>query len=71
MYPKLHHVFRFSLVDSIYGFYVDIVKFLILWIHLYCYDLSPLQQIFPTLPMVDLLIVHEGWFTINFDATKL
>ena len=28
MYPKLHHVSRVSPVDSIYGVYVDIVKFL-------------------------------------------
>ena len=28
MYPKLHHVSRVSPVDSIYGVYVDIVKFI-------------------------------------------
>ena len=49
MYPKLCHVSRVSLVDSIYGVYFDKVKFLILWVHLHCYDLSPLQQIYPTL----------------------
>ena len=71
MYPKLSHVSRVSLVDGIYGVYVDIVKFLILWIHLHCYDLSPLEHLFPTLPMFDLFIVPEEWFTISFDATKL
>ena len=59
MHPKLRHVFRVSLVDNIYGVYTDILKFLIPWIHLHCYDLFPLQQIFPTLAMVDLFIVPE------------
>ena len=49
MYPKLYYVFRVSLVDSVYEVYDDIVKPLILWVHLYCYDLRPLQQIYPTL----------------------
>ena len=49
MYPKLCHVSRVSLVDGIYGVCFDIIKFLILWLHLHCYDLSPLQQIYPTL----------------------
>ena len=43
MYLKLHHVFRVTLVDSIYGVYIEVVKSLFLWIHIYCYDLSPLQ----------------------------
>ena len=39
-------------------------------------DTSPLlwfdrSTIFPTLPMVDLFIVPEEWFTISYDATKL
>ena len=29
----LHYVSRVSLVDIIHGAYVDIVKFLILWVH--------------------------------------
>ena len=49
MYPKLGHVSRVSLVDRIYGVYFDIVNFPILWVHLHCSDLSPLQQIYPTL----------------------
>ena len=71
MYLKLHHVSRVSLVDSIYGVCVDIVKFHFLWIHLHCNNLSPLQKFFCTLLMVDLLIVPEKWFTISYDATKL
>ena len=59
MYPKLLHVSEVSLVDTIYGVHVDIVKFLFLQIHLRCYDLSPLQQVFPALPMVDLFIIPE------------
>ena len=38
MYPKLSGVSR---VDGVYGVYVDIINF-ILWVHLHCYDLSPL-----------------------------
>ena len=49
MYPELHPVSGVSLVDGIYGVYVDMVKFFILWVHLHCYDLSPLQQMYPTL----------------------
>ena len=49
MYPKLCHVSRVSQVDSLYGVYFDIAKFLILWVHLHCYDLYPLQQIYPAL----------------------
>ena len=71
MYPKLHHVHRVSLDDSIYGVHVDIVKIFFPWIHLHCYDLSPLQQIFPTLQMIDLFIVPEEWFTTSYDVTKL
>ena len=33
MYPKLRYVSGVSLVDIIYGVYVDLVKFLILWVH--------------------------------------
>ena len=29
--------------------YADKVNFVILWVYLHCYDLSPLQQIYPTL----------------------
>ena len=49
MYPKLHYVSEVSQVDGIYEVSVDIVKVYILWVHLHCYDLSPLQQIYPTL----------------------
>ena len=38
MYPELHPVSGVSLVDGIYGVYVDMVKFFILWVHLHCYD---------------------------------
>ena len=49
MYPKLCHVCRVSLVEGIYGAYFDIVKFLILCVHLHFYDLFPLQQVYTTL----------------------
>ena len=56
MYPKLCYVSRVSLVDGIYQVYFDIAKFLILWVHLHCYNLSPQQQIYPTLT--------NGWIDI-------
>ena len=71
MYPKLCDVSRVSLVENIYGVSFDIVKFLNLWVYLHCYVLSLLQQIYPTLLMVDLFTVPEQWFTISYDATKL
>ena len=33
MYQMLHYVSRVSLADIIYGAYVDIKKFIILWVH--------------------------------------
>ena len=38
MYPKLRYVSGVSLVDIIYGVYVDLVKFLILWVHFHYYN---------------------------------
>ena len=49
MDPELHYLSGVSLVNGIYGVFIDIVKFPILWVHLHCYDSSPLQQIYPTL----------------------
>ena len=66
----LCYVFRVSLADITHGLYVDIVKFLILRVHFHYYDISLLQQIYPTLTNVDLFIVPEEWFTIR-GSTKL
>ena len=49
IYPEVCFVSRVRLVDIIYGVYVDMVKFLIFWLHFHYYDVSILQEISPTL----------------------